>query len=170
MKEIALTQGRVAIVDDEDYAVLSKHPWFYVAGGYAKRSPKKRGEPQISMAREILGLKFKDGKTADHINGDRLDNRRSNLRVVDKVQSASNRFWSTHKTRLKGVRRKPRSASWIAQIAHNRKKIHLGSFESERAAAIAYDMAAILLHGGNAAINGVVPCHRKYASRCLIGD
>lgn len=167
MKEIALTQGRVAIVDDEDYAVLSKHHWFYVAAGYAKRSPKKRGEPQISMARDILGLSYKDGRTADHINGDKLDNRRENLRVVRHSQSVRNRLWASNPSGFKGVCK--RGGRWLAQVASDGKKFHLGMFDTPQQAAIAYDHAALVLHGVYAAINGVLPEHRVIASRCLLG-
>jgi len=84
MKRISLTQGKFAIVDDEDYEWLNRWKWcahknsnhYYVARSTSRKSGKK----SIKMHRLILGLKLNDGKISDHRNTNALDNRRCNLR------------------------------------------------------------------------------------------
>jgi len=90
MKEIPLTQGYVAIVDDEDYESLLQFNWHACPandGGqvYAKR--KNEARRTVSMHRQIAG---KPGFVVDHINGNGLDNRRENLRAVSIAENAQN--------------------------------------------------------------------------------
>ena len=91
MKQISLTQGQFATVDDEDFEWLNQWTWHAVRRGrglyYVERSHSLgNGEyTEIFMGRQILGLEYKDGRRAEHINRDKLDNRRSNLKVVTTV-------------------------------------------------------------------------------------
>lgn len=89
-KEIPLTQGKVAIVDDEDYAALSQYKWQVTKRRhtcYARRAIG--GGKYLYMHTAILGKK--EGFMADHINGNGLDNRRDNLRLVTQRQNSQNR-------------------------------------------------------------------------------
>src|SRR6266566_1493572 len=89
MQKISLTQGRSALVDDKDYAWLSKWKWHCTEHGYARRCGYPEKSP-ISMHREILGLQKGDRKIVDHKNGNKLDNRRSNLRLCTFAQNIRN--------------------------------------------------------------------------------
>ena len=87
MKEIELTQGRVTLVDDKDYEWLSQHKWHF--DRYAYRTVKAgKHKRSVRMHREILDAP--KGMEVDHINGDKLDNRRSNLRVVTRSVNSRN--------------------------------------------------------------------------------
>jgi len=95
MKQIPLTQGQVALVDNTDYDWLNQWKWcaqrtrgvFYAV----RNSPRKNGKKhQIFMHREILGLRYKDGQEGDHRNHNTLDNQRENLRVCIHSQNIMN--------------------------------------------------------------------------------
>ena len=84
MKRISLTQGQFATVDDEDFELLNQWTWWAVLSSSNTYSAKRLG---VSMHRQILGLKPGDRRRAEHINRDKLDNRRSNLKIVSTRQS-----------------------------------------------------------------------------------
>ena len=135
-KEIDLTQGKVALVDDEDYEWLSQWKlWYARKSGrtfYAGRCcMRENGEPYIiHMHRVILGLQPGDGEV-DHINHNGLDNRRSNLRVVShKVNSRNRRKHKRNTSGHNGVVWEKKNKKWRARIDMNRKNIHLGLFDN----------------------------------------
>jgi len=154
MKKIELTQGKVAIVDDEDYEELSKYKWFF-SSGYARRGlARQNGRPaaillHVAIMGKMVGLEI------DHVNGDRLDNRRENLRHVTRSQNNQNQAPGREgaSSQHKGVSWYKRDKLWTAQIKADGKKCHLGRYESERDAAIAYNTAAIKHFGEYARIN-----------------
>src|SRR4030065_939634 len=89
MKEIKLTKGKVAIVDDEDYDWLMQWKWRINSIGYAMRTVKKNGKARkIFMHRVILNTP--SDMCSDHANHNRLDNRRCNLRICTKQQNQAN--------------------------------------------------------------------------------
>ena len=161
MKEIRLTQGKVALVDDEDYEKLSQFRWYawrdpkndrYYAGRNItlQQKPKLKAT-SIKMAREILGVT--DPKThVDHIDGNTLNNVRSNLREATPTQNQANRTASSRINSLgfRGIAfdtRSGRSKPWRAQINLNGKRTTLGTFASAEEAARAFDKAAKELYG-----------------------
>lgn len=152
MKTIPLTQGKVAIVDDEDYDLVSQFKWSahrrYDSGcWYAVRnttvSPRKR--KLIGMHRFILGM---PNGMVDHVNRDGLDNRRLNLRVGTMSQNMMNqRKIITSTSPYKGIHFDKWSGRWQARIQMSRKKYTLGRFDTPEEARDAYRTAAKELFG-----------------------
>ena len=148
MKRKPLTQGKYATVDDADYEALSRFKWYF-NNGYARRNKKPRGVGLLHMHRVIANTP--NGMFTDHINGNKLDNRRENLRVCTHSLNKANRGKPKNNTSgFKGVfyqkdhrRKKP----WTAHITVKRKSIALGYFSTKHEAALAYNKAAKELFG-----------------------
>lgn len=159
-REIILTQGRVAIVDDADFEWLNQWKWnAHDSHGWAwyARRIHMAGEgkkTQIIMHRLIL--KAPKGAYSDHINGNGLDNRRANLRLCNSSQNNSNRHYGWGSSKFKGVSWDKINKKWAASIKHNKQQIALGRFSLEIDAAKAYDMAAPLYHGEFARTNKMI--------------
>lgn len=151
MKLIALSQGAVASVDDEDYERLSAHSWCVSASKnglkYAKcRLSRKIGAPGLYMHRLVSGAVV--AQYVDHINGDTLDNRKENLRICQQSQNMCNRGkQANNKSGIKGVCWNKGAQKWVAQIAFRGKGLYLGLYESKELAAAAYAKAAYQHHG-----------------------
>lgn len=144
MKWIKLTKGKRTMVDNEDFEKLSQYKWCYAI--YAIRG--KKGEKGAwKMHWDIMG-KPKNGLQIDHINGNKLDNRRKNLRVVTDQQNKCNRGKiSSNTSGYKGVTWRKDRKTWHAQIQINRKVIHLGHYKSKLQAYKKYCEACIKYHG-----------------------
>ena len=157
MKTIELTQGKMAMVDDEDFEWLNQFKWHAAqrSGGLIYAQGQVDGKHQL-MHRVIMTTK--SGQEIDHINGDGLDNRRDNMRVCSHQQNLANsKISKTNKSGYKGVHlmkvshNSPRP--WRAQILVDGEIISLGSFSSPVEAAIAHDLAAIEFNGLFARLN-----------------
>jgi hypothetical protein len=114
-----------------------------------------KGEKYI-LARYIMNCP--KGMVVDHINGNRLDNRKSNLRICTQFQNTKNRFKSrSNKSGYKGVSffkaKYPLKKPWVAEIVYNYKRISLGYFYTKEDAAKAYNKKAIELFGEFAKLN-----------------
>jgi len=156
MREIPLTQGYSAIIDDVDFDDISQYKWAY-AHGYAVRSVTLRGKQErIPMHVQIIGKV--DGLEIDHINGDRLDNRRCNLRNVTHAQNSYNSASNIGTSRFKGVFRSKGTAKWRAVITVDGIRHSLGYFATEIDASLAYNAAATKYFGEYARLNPVCPC------------
>lgn len=130
------------MVDDDLFELLNQFKWFAHKDGrnyYANRSISKN--KKVQMHRQILG-DIPHGKQVDHINGNGLDNRRENLRVVTQRENCQNKH-ITKTSRYIGVRRDHKNKVWTAQINFKNKVIHLGVFISEISAAHAYRNACL---------------------------
>ncbi len=155
--EIELTKGLKCLIDLEDYEKVSRHKW------YAHRSSS---ESFYAATRGKLGsdlglnkfvylhrylLNPSKGQIVDHINGDMLDNRRSNLRLTDlKGNSRNSRKQSRKLSSIyKGVHFMKRDSVWVAQIDGT----HIGRYNNEEEAAKAYNEKALILYGRFAKIN-----------------
>ncbi len=142
MAKLIPIRGRVgagcfAIVNDEDFEKISKHKW-RLKRGYAVATIK---EKDVRMHRLIISPPT--GYEIDHINRDRLDNQRNNLRVVphqENIQSKKGKEGSS--SQYKGVSLSRQTKKWVAQIQVDGRSIYLGSFQREQDAAKAYNLAA----------------------------
>jgi hypothetical protein len=152
MKLIPLTRGQNAIIDDDDFESVSKHKWqawtsrtfdsFYATS--SKRINTKT--TMIKMHRLIAGVIGLDGVYVDHINGNGLDNRRSNLRICSHSENMKNcKRYTSNKSGYKGVGF--HNGKWRARINIDRKSIFLGHFSTAEEAHAAYCEAAKRLYG-----------------------
>jgi hypothetical protein len=142
-REIQLSQGRVALVDDEDYEWLNQWKWHMSSTGYARRNTTKLdtllGTAKIAMHRVILNAP--EGSMVDHIDCNKLNNQRSNLRLCTVAQNNRN-ILPYGKSGLKGVELDKRTGRWRAYVSVNKKRIHIGVFDTPCEAGLAYDAAA----------------------------
>jgi hypothetical protein len=112
-----------------------------------------RGET-VWLARDLLGLNLHDPRRADHINGDTLDNRRANLRIVNLCQNAQNsKLPITNKSGYKGVSLRKSTGRYEARITAYGEKYHLGFFDTIEEAIIARKDAEERLHGEYARVS-----------------
>lgn len=153
MKEIQLTQGQVALIDDEDFALVNQYNWFarkarskfYAmtwVGDWKDRKP-------LHLHRLIAGNPLKN-ILIDHIDRNGLNNQKANLRMSDGIQNSRNRSaWGTSK--YLGVARTDttQGIKWRASIG----KKYLGIFKTETEAANAYNVAATEKYGAFANLN-----------------
>lgn len=157
MREIPLTQGFVALVDDEDYEAAVRFRWCVQVrdGGiryYARRRTRvweSFASTQITLHRWLTGW-----PNTDHINGDGLDNRRANLRPVTTIQNCANQRLAKNNTSgFKGVSWRKDNRRWMASIGVDGTRHYLGFFGTAEEAAAAYDAAALTAWGEFAALN-----------------
>jgi hypothetical protein len=141
VKEIELTQGKFAIVDDEDYQRLLEHSWCFNmksgTNGYAQRGQhlylgfKTYKSKTIYMHTEILGIE----QEIDHINGDTLDNRKENLRPSNRTQQTRNTSSRKNSSsKYVGVHLHKLTGKWRSQIKVDGKVKSLGLFASQEEA------------------------------------
>ena len=152
--EIKLSRGKVAIIDDADFELVSMHKWYAVTPSrsktwyaYAKVRRSDGTRIAIKMHRLLLGLTDPEIKT-DHIDGDGLNNQRTNLRTCSNAQNMRNKgVTSANKSGFKGVSWHKQRGKWQATIMVNRKQKFLGYHDTKEAAYEAYCNAAADLHG-----------------------
>lgn len=158
MEKIYLTgksaNGRYAIVDDDFYEHAKKYSYSDCGFGYAIRTGGKDGKKfHIRMHTEVMGGK-KEGLVIDHINGNKLDNRKENLRFCSEKENQRNkRVYKQNKIGYKGV--KKRFNRFVATIGYNNKILYIGSFETAIQAAKRYNHFARQLHGEFARLNDI---------------
>lgn len=159
-RKIPLTRGMTALVDPSDFLWAGKLNWCAQSTGGGRFYAARRVAGRISLLhREIM--QAGSGQTVDHINSNKLDNRRANLRFVNSSQNASNSQKTRHpcSSRFKGVCFVPqlnKTNPWLAYIGSatgTNKRKYLGYFSEETAAARAYDGAAVEMFGQHAGLN-----------------
>ena len=149
MKEIPLTQGKSTIVDDEDHEMLSQYRWcFNAKTGYAYRlTPMPRRS--VYMHRQILGVTDRYIEV-DHIDGNKLDNRKDNIRAGTRSQNQQNQ--KIHREgRSVGVQQRINKGNRIAlfaQIRFQGNNYNLGTYSDEKTAGEAFKLAKNLLNRG----------------------
>mgnify|MGYP005811340867 CR=1 FL=1 len=160
----------IVLIDAEDWGRISQYTWrvckknkFYIrtnvphpegdrrAGLSRYGHPRGFREYTIEIQRMIMNTP--KGMSTDHINGDTLDNRKSNLRICTSAENNRNRGKSSNnKSGYVGVSQAP-SGKFIATISHRRKKYHIGTFDTKKKAAMARDKKAKELFGEFAYLN-----------------
>ncbi|TFD15492.1 Fis family transcriptional regulator [Cryobacterium sp. TMT1-21] len=153
MKLIALSgkqgSGKYAIVDDDDFDELNQYMW-HVAAGYAYRKPSSGG---IAMHQTLLHCP--QGSHIDHKNGQPLDNRRSNLRVVTPSHNGANRnrLNINNRTGYMGVYKTPNRPTWSAKVQVMGRNFDAGRYRDPEEAAWMYDQWKLALQGEFATLN-----------------
>lgn len=153
MAEVVLHGGAIALVDDEDLQSIAQYKWYLSSHGYAVRTihvsgNKKDGVVQRGEAMHRVVMKAVKGQQIDHINRNRLDNRKSNLRFCSSMENTWNRSSAKPSSGYVGVRKETANV-WAARLAHKT----LGYYSSAEKAAQARDLAALKERGSFATLN-----------------
>lgn len=158
MKVIKLTQGKVALVDDEDFEYLNQWKWYASFDKradtfYASRTLHGLTNKTIRMHRVIMGIEDRS-ILVDHIDHNGLHNCRSNIRVATPGQNCANvRAHKGGTSEYLGVSWNKQNNKWRVVIQKDRKQIRLGHFIDEQEAALCYNKKAIEIHGDFANLN-----------------
>lgn len=156
MKEIKLYNGQEVLVDDEDFDRVSVFSWT-ISKGYARRTVHvamvngKQVTTTVSMHRFILNSP--EDKWVDHINGNRLDNRKSNLRLTDAFGNGRNKSRQRNNSSGYIGVSKTRNGKFAAYIMSQGKRYNLGRYKTAEEAAKVRDSRAKELHGEFAKLN-----------------
>jgi hypothetical protein len=164
-RTIPLTKGLFAIVDPDDYHRLVNFNWHASKSAhthYAVRylpkgnvvSPSNRRKNKVEYMHHLI-IDIPEGLFCDHINHNGLDNRKANLRPATLAQNIRHRrkFKSPSRSKYKGLTWRKKEKAWHVRIYTNGKRIFIGSFKDEVAAAKAYDSAAKQFYGDFATLN-----------------
>ena len=148
---IGISKGMYTLVDESDYAQLSRYKWYMMKGGRNRYAFRAAGKKQIKMHRQIT--RAPAGLVVDHIDNDGLNNRRSNLRLCTIKQNSRNARGRKGTSEYKGVCWCKLCEKWQASIACDGRGKTIGFFEHEIDAALAYDEYARELFGEYAYLN-----------------
>jgi hypothetical protein len=150
MKEIPLTRGMKALVDDEDFEELNRFNWQATPGNngklwYARTTLRlPDGNTFVcQMQHAVLKVRPSRSIVPDHIDGDGLNNQKYNLRLLTRRQNTQDKH-RTYTSKYPGVSWHKLTGKWIAHIMISRKIKHLGSFDSEEEAFERYKWAVSL--------------------------
>lgn len=155
MKIVKLTQNRYTFVSNIDYDIVSKHNWSVNSCNYVSCYAYVNGKRTfLTLHKLIMNTPY--GMEVDHINGNRFDNRRSNLRLCTHSQNCVNRKSKIEpKSGFRGVGFHYGTNKWRAVIKVNQKKISLGLYFAKEEAARAYNLAALRYFGEFAWLNPI---------------
>lgn len=152
MASIPLSKGKTTILDDDDFMSIIGRSWHF-CGGYARTTVMDKESQSfrtkaIYLHRFLMGLSEDDPRHIDHINGDRLDNRKENLRVCEPFQNSMNALASIKsKTGVRGVCFDRQREKWVASLAVKGKKIWKKRFSSFDQAVAAREAEEIAVYG-----------------------
>ena len=150
-------EGKHALVDSEDFQYLNQFNWFLHHSGAVVRNKRVslNKYKSLQMHREIMGAS--DGKEIDHINYNRRDNRKNNLRICNRSQNARNqKLRVDNSSGYKGVYWNKEKGLWQAQMRNENKKMsYLGRFKTKEEAALAYNISVIKVAGEFAVLNNL---------------
>ena len=159
MNKIRLSNDKLTLVDKKDFITYNKFKWHCIKRGRHFHVYRRSNNKTIYLHREIL--KAKKGQIVDHINRNGLDNRRSNLRIVNKSKNANNAVYRHNTSGYRGVsmrKNENRNKPYRCYINYNGKQYFLGNFRSAIEAAKKYDEAAIKYFGKNTYLNFPKKC------------
>lgn len=142
--EVNLQNGGVAIVDDQDWPLVSQYSWrLHRRLGYAMTSQWRDGKAQTIYMHRLINA-TPPGWITDHIDRDGLNNRRENLRTVNHSQNALNcKLHSSNSSGFRGVQKTRRR--WRATLIYNGVREHLGVFDTPHQASEAYEARRAML-------------------------
>jgi hypothetical protein len=149
-KLIPLSRGAFAIVDDDDFEELSQYRWHLATTGYPRRDGGKvDGKKRIvSMHRQVLGLEHGDPRQGDHLDRNRLNCRRENLRICTPSENQCNKsFYSNNSSGFKGVSFNRIRENWQVHISAKGRRIGRGGFATAEDASEFYGLLVDMLHG-----------------------
>ena len=165
MKEILVSGGLVALIDDKDFALVQGYSWNACPGKnttYAKAWVRGTYSPQKNIYLHRLILNAPKGIQVDHQNGDGLDCQRANIRLASNGQNTCNArkhrivHGNPPLSKFKGVSWQKTMNTWRARVYVAHHEVMLGYFDSETAAALAYNEAAVRLYGQFARLNDIM--------------
>ena len=151
VRYIPLTKGLFAMVDAADYERVSQYTWCASCSGNRVYAYRKDRRKTVRLHQFLMNPP--KGMVVDHIDGNGLNDRRSNLRVCTQHQNLFNSRPIVKSSRFKGVYFRRRSGKWCAGIRHCGHDLHIGTFDDEIEAAQAYDRKAHELFGEYAYLN-----------------
>lgn len=146
MKIILSIDNKQIKVSDQDYSLLSKYKWVISDYGYARCKDGYMHKMLFDNPQEIV----------DHINRDKLDNQKENLRLVNHSLNRINSKLQNNKSGYRGVYWRPERSKWIARIHLGKKYIYIGTFNNLQDAANAWNNKAKELYGEYVFQNKVV--------------
>lgn len=154
MKEIKLHKGETVFVDDEDFEIVNLFRW-HLNGGYARHNERINGKYYYIFMHHLI-KNTPNGMRIDHINRNKFDNRKCNLRFCTHAQ---NQYNTSHrkqsKSQYKGVSWSQKDKKWTVNISKNGERKHIGLFHQKEAAAQAYNFVAKELFGKFAYLNPI---------------
>ncbi len=149
--------GKFVIVDDDDFDTLNSYSWHISGYGYASRytGGGRKNASSITMHRQIMNEP--NGIGVDHINGNKLDNRKCNLRLASQSQNNMNARPRKNSTSpYKGVYWNEGKNRWTCRLQKENQPVHIGHFLTQRDAALAYNVAALEHFGEFARLNVII--------------
>ena len=155
MKEILLTKGYIAFVDDDDYEKLNRFSWHVAVRPHTNYAGSGSGRQRNYKLMHNLVLATPAGMMVDHIDRNGLNNQKSNLRLSTRSQNFYNSVKRKgNRSGFKGVLQRP-SGQFYAAIGYKGKKLFLGNYPTAQEAAVAYNKKAVELAGAFARLNEV---------------
>lgn len=148
MREVPITLGYVALVDDDDYEAVSRFNWNAAVKQHTVYARGWVDGGRVTMHRLLAGAR--KGQTVDHVDGNGLNNQRANLRICSAAENARNVRRRVGASGHRGVSLDPKSGRWSAHVRVDGKLRHLGRFDDPLLAAQAASQARSMLHGAYA--------------------
>jgi len=160
MKKISLTQGKIALINDEDFLMVHGFKWHAIECGRtyyaARQGPRQKGKKRKTFLMHRVLMNASKNQMIDHADGDGLNNQKNNLRFctfAENMRNSKRRIKNI--SGYKGVSFYEKIKKWSAKITVNYKLIYLGCYKSKHLAGVVYNIAALKYHGQFAKINKI---------------